>query len=156
MYELFLNFYAAITGDVIISIAQNICEKYFNQYANFSFSLPRSNVCDVCFESILRWRDSRCHSTQTESKETQRDETRDFNIRVVSHFVVRLRTELALSKFPVTDQFHKRHLWLYLFNAHVPDASTPISYMFHLMKGVEKSYQQCVLLPVSCDKNELR
>ena len=49
MYCLFLDYYSSITRDEEIPIDISTYSKYFNHYMNFSFRLPRTDVCDVCF-----------------------------------------------------------------------------------------------------------
>ena len=51
LYELFLEFYPAKTGRAEILLTQTTYDKYFNFNPNFSFSKPRTDVCDFCFEN---------------------------------------------------------------------------------------------------------
>ena len=47
MYLLFLDFYAADTGDDNIPLSEKTYSNFFNYYINFSFTLPRTDMCDI-------------------------------------------------------------------------------------------------------------
>ncbi|XP_043483482.1 uncharacterized protein LOC122511964 [Leptopilina heterotoma] len=50
LYFLFLDYYAAITGNKNPPIDENTYGQYFNYNVNFTFSKPRTDVCNTCFE----------------------------------------------------------------------------------------------------------
>lgn len=47
---MFLDYYASVTGNKNPRITESTYYKYFNQNINFTFSKPRTDVCNTCFE----------------------------------------------------------------------------------------------------------
>lgn len=134
MYELFLEFYAAKTGRFEIPLTRTTYEKYFNYHLNFSFSKPRTDVCDLCFEN-------KCNNKHSDLKVHKQ------SVKNYSALKKRLCAEknvlclefdfaqnLCLPKIPVSDQFYKRLLWLHVFNVNVLGKSKR-SYMFFFLEG---------------------
>lgn len=50
LYKMFLDYHAAVTHTTMIPIGESAYSKYFTRHVNFTFSLPRSDVCNLCFE----------------------------------------------------------------------------------------------------------
>ena len=52
MYNLFIEYYWAITGkEGEIPFGQSTYENFFNHYSIFTFQMPRTDVCNTCYES---------------------------------------------------------------------------------------------------------
>ena len=49
LYELFLDYFEAVTGRCL-NLAFKTFETYFNRHIPFGFRLPRSDVCNKCYE----------------------------------------------------------------------------------------------------------
>lgn len=137
LYYLFLEYYTSVTGNLEIPLRESTYSKFFNHNVNFAFKLPRTDVCNQCYESSV---------TQQQSTEIiiHKQEVREYQA-LKKKFLSEenaLKCEfdyaqnLPLPKIPVSEQFYKRLLWLYLFNVHVFNCSN--SYMFPFLEGSAK------------------
>ena len=52
MYNLFLEYYWSVTGLDNTPFSRSTYEKIFNYHSNFSFQMPRTDVCIICYESV--------------------------------------------------------------------------------------------------------
>lgn len=134
LYYSFVDFYASVTGDTVIPIDESTYSKYFNHYVNFSFGVPRTDVCDVCY-AYERHGEKKdiydYHKLQIEQyKEIKKSMLATPNA-LNSEFD--FGQNLPLPKIPVNSQFFLRLLWLYIFNVHIH--GTERSYMIHFMEG---------------------
>lgn len=107
----------------------------FNEL-NFSFKLPRTDVCNQCFESEKHEVDSEEiaeHKKQIkEYRELKKVFLSETNVFCCEFDYAQ---NLPLPKIPVSDQFYKRKLWLYLFNIHIFSSN---SFMFSFLEGSVK------------------
>lgn len=149
LYELFLDYYAAITNHINIPIEKKTYEVYFNHYVNYSFRLPRTDVCNLCYayETNGEQKDKDAYDThkgQIDDFRKMKDSM--FAAQNVLHCEFDFGQNLPLPKLPVNAQFFLRLLWLYIFNVHMPASNR--SYMFHLMGGSLKNGANTVCNPV--------
>ena len=50
LYKLFVEYYISKTGNPIAPIKESTYIKYFNHNLNFTFTKPRTDVCNFCFK----------------------------------------------------------------------------------------------------------
>lgn len=137
LYDLFLDYHASVTGDLNAPIAFSTYEKFFNYNCNFSFNLPRTDVCNICFESEKM-------EPMTEEVSKHKKKARDYFVlkKKLMDELTSLSLEfdfaqnLPLPKIPVSDQFFRRLMWMYVFNVHVHNNNN--SYMFLIPEGLYK------------------
>lgn len=120
LYKLFCQFYSEKTGKTEPPIKLATYIKYFNRYVPFTFSKPRTDVCNFCFEhknDVEENAELKIHKENVEKykvlKSTMMAEKRA--LRIEFDF----GQNLPFPKIPVSDQFYRRLLWLHIFNAHV-------------------------------------
>jgi len=153
LYELFLGYFEAITGRHL-NLAFKTCELYFNVHIPFGFRLPRSDVCNKCYEYDTK-------SSHTE-EETVANWIKLHRKKVNAHKALKAdilarcgktalvlefdyAQNLPLPKLLVNNQFYKWLLWLHVFSVHVHGQDK--SYMFHFKEGMTKKVQTvCDLL----------
>jgi hypothetical protein len=51
LYESFLDHYNAVSGEEL-KLAFSTFERYYNRHFEFSFRLPRTDICNVCFKKL--------------------------------------------------------------------------------------------------------
>lgn len=134
MYKLFIAYYTAETGDIKPPITLSTYSKYFNHNLNFSFSKPRTDVCDFCFENR--------NNVESEEYRNHKQNVNDYNSLkeglMSEEDVLSLEFDfgqnLQLPKIPVSEQFYKRLIWLHIFNVHTLGKDKR-SYMYFFMEG---------------------
>lgn len=136
LYRLFVKYYQSKTGKSDAPIDISTYSRYFNHNLPFTFTIPRVDVCDYCFKN-----ESQPNSAEFLKHTRDIEKYRTLKERMMAEKnAMRLEFDFAqnlpLPKIPVTDQFYKRLLWLYLFNVHSFD--TDRSYMFYYPEGSVK------------------
>ncbi|XP_033218330.1 uncharacterized protein LOC117173797 [Belonocnema kinseyi] len=136
MYEEFLEFYVTTTGSEL-AFHENTYSNFFNHYINFSFKLPRTDVCNAFYLSSLQ----AIQSAGIANHKKNVQEYQALKKELLSEENVLCREfdyaqNLPLPKIPVSEQFYKILLWLYLFNVHVFTSKN--SYMFPFLEGSAK------------------
>ena len=122
MYSEFCDYYISVTQDPDEKnlIDETTYAKYLNRNVNFTLRLPRTDICNTCYESDLQ-------TVESPESAIHKQEVKEYRIlrnklmseKGVLCFEFDYAQNLALPKIPVKEQFHKRLLWLYLFNVHV-------------------------------------
>lgn len=136
LYLLFSDFYSAVTGDEKCPIDESTYCQYFNHHINFSFSKPRTDVCNVCF----MYERSNCQmSSDIEDHKRKVDDYKILKQNLLAEknilcLEVDFGQNLPLPEIPVSDQFYKRLIWLNIFNVHV-FGSHKRSYMYFFLEG---------------------
>ena len=143
VFDGFIDYYGAVTGNDIV-IAFNTFERHFVTSMPYGFKLPRTDVCNMCFEH-----ESKCSATDEMLFKLHKKKVEGYKhikalilekAKAEQHGVLVLEFDYAqnlpLPKIPVTDQFYKRLLWMYVFNVHVYERNT--SYMYHFVEGMSK------------------
>lgn len=143
LFELFTDYYSAITGgDLMVNF--NTFVRYFNRNLNFSFRLPRTDVCNMCYQKEQQGLLDKAEETQlrlhkmkaaahAKMKNTFIANASDAECLVVEFDYAQ---NLPLPRIPVNDQFYKRLLWFFVFNAHLHGSEK--SYMFTFLEGSSK------------------
>lgn len=134
LYELFLDYYTSVTGDYSSPISISSYSKYFNHNVNFSFRMPRTDVCNFCFEEETKTEKSSefiQHKANVTAYHQLKKEI--LLLENVSVFEFDFGQNLPLPKIPVSDQFYRRLLWIHIFNVHVYNSKR--SYMFTFTEG---------------------
>lgn len=136
MYSLFQEYYFEKTGERL-PISETVYCKYFNYNVNFSFRLPRTDVCNTCYES---------ETSGVENDEVIKHKKNAQSYLKLKNEILSKKTSLCcefdfaqnlpLAKLPVSSQFYKRLLWLFLFNVHIHNTNE--SYMFPMLEGISK------------------
>lgn len=136
MHSEFLKYYTQKTGKTLI-LDESTYRKYFNYHVNFSFKLPRTDVCNECYLQSLQTEESEEQLKHKENvKEYQALRKKLLSEKNVLACEFDYAQNLPLPKIPVSEQFYKRKLWLYLFNVHVFSSNN--SYMFPFLEGTAK------------------
>lgn len=135
LYDLFSDYYFSITGNTQIPVGESAYFKFFNHHVNFSFSLPRSDVCNLCYEYKNLGKRGDVYEKHHEAIEKYNSVKKNMMKQKegVLHSVFDFAQNLPLPKLPVNSQFYCRLLWLQIFNVHVFDSDE--SYMFHFIEG---------------------
>jgi len=137
---MFEDYYDSMTGETL-PIAFCTFEQYFNVHLEFAFSLPRSDVCNMCF-----WKEQGSSMTVEENVRLKLHKSKVDGYNLVKSTVLGAdfvpevlilefdyAQNLPLPKLPVNDQFYKRLLWMFIFNLHMHQHEN--LYMFHFMEG---------------------
>lgn len=135
LYKLFLEYHTSVTGNTNPPIGESCYTKYFNHNLNFTFSKPRTDVCDFCYEKKKNPEEN----TQLLDHKKRIDAHKILKDKMITEKnVLALEFDfgqnLPLPKIPVSSQFYKRLLWLHIFNVNTfgPDKN---SYMFFFIEG---------------------
>lgn len=144
LYNLFVEYYVAVTGNELEGVAFSTYSKYFNLNVNFTFRQPRTDVCNLCYENELKgssinpkdngeWDQHKRKVAAYNSLKQKillscKENTTDTLVLEFDY-----AQNLPLPKLPVSEQFYKRLLWFYIFNVHVHNNGK--SYFFHFMEG---------------------
>ena len=154
MYILFLDFYAAETGDDNIPLKEKTYINFFNYNINYSFTLPRTDMCDFCYE---------CQLLDTENSEEYKKHVEEYKsyYELKNKYLAEKRAlciefdfaqNLPLPKLPVNKQYYSRLLWLFAFNVHIFDiynkennADKDTSYVYFLLEGFAKKGSNSVI-----------
>lgn len=135
LYDLFVDYYCSVTGTTNIPLDISTYCKYFNENVNFTFSKPRTDVCNICFENE---RNMNLRDDVVKHKENVKLHSEMKKAMLSEERVLRVEFDfgqnLPLPKIPVSEQFYKRLLWLHIFNVHVFNSHNR-SYMFTFMEG---------------------
>lgn len=142
LYSLFVEYYQAVTGILDIPLDETTYTMYFNKNIPFSFTVPRVDVCNICFENenlnseqeVLSKKAINEHKNLIKSHAELKKELLLRKNELILEFDY--AQNLPLPKIPVTEQFYRRLLWLHLFNIHVHN--TERSYMFPMLEGFSK------------------
>ena len=139
LYESFVNFYKAETGNCTTPIEQNTYSEYFNHYVNFTFKVPTTDVCNFCYENedfpeksqeflehIIFWSVDDYRKMKSSMIPKKEFLCCEFDYG----------QNLPLPKIAVSDQFYRKLIWLHNCNIHVHNS--PRSYMFPYMEGYYK------------------
>ena len=134
LYKLFLEFYAEKTGKKEIPLTETTYRKYFQYNLKFSFSKPRTDVCDFCYEN----------KNNTEDSDVKKHKMNVTNYSALKKSLCAKKNvlilefdfgqNLALPKIPVSAQFYKTLLWLHILNVNVLGSSKR-SYMYFFLEG---------------------
>lgn len=134
LYESFLDYYTAITGNKSVPISDTVYFTYFNENINFTFGTPRTDVCNLCYiyeKNKNKKEEYDEHKVLVEDYKKMKKEMMSNKSALVCEFD--FGQNLALPILPVNEQFFLRLLWLYIFNVHV--FTTNNSYMFYCLEG---------------------
>lgn len=136
LYDKFKQYYTSETGNVAVPIKFSTYSKYFNYFVDFTFQMPRTDVCNECYEyeklGEKNGNAARMHINKVNNYVKMKKE-------MLSTFEDNLCCEfdfgqnLPLPKLPVSAQFYLRLVWLHIFNVHIH--KTDRSYMFPFMEG---------------------
>ena len=145
LYKGFVDYYGAVTGKDL-RLAFNTFERHFVTREPYGFRLPRTDVCNLCYEHELKRHCTpeektqiRLHKKKVEGYKYLKQSILDKAEAELDHTIVLefdYAQNLPLPKVPVTDQFYKRLLLLFVFNVHVHKRNT--SYMYHFLEGLSK------------------
>lgn len=137
LYYSFLDYYASVTGRMDIPLEESAYRKFFNNYVNFSFKLPRKDVCNVCSEFDVNRTAEIVYNAHKAQVENYNDlKNRMLSTKNVLQLEFDFAQNLPLPKLSVNIQFFCRLLWLYVFNVHVHNNNN--SYIFHFLEGTLK------------------
>lgn len=139
LYKLFLDYYSSVTGVLQPPISKETYSNYFNFHVDFTFSKPRTDVCDVCYEhqnSGISDPDFLRHLKNKNDYFLMKKEMMSAETVLLCEFDY--GQNLPLPKLPVSDQFYKRLIWLNIFNIHVFNDNNERSYMFLSIEGYFK------------------
>lgn len=137
LYDLFIDFSQSVLQEEYIAIEQTTYNTYFNRNLPFTFKLPRTDVCNDCYESENK---SVVSPEIIEHKKNAKE-----YLALKKEFLSEKNAlccefdyaqNLPLPKIPVSDQFYRRLLWLYLFNVHIHNSDK--SYMYPYLEGIAK------------------
>ena len=107
LYNLFVDYYASVTGDTNIPIGESAYMKFVNHYINFSFSSPRIDVCDICYKYETLGKDKEIYEKHKKSAEDYKQmKTKMANTKSVSHCEFDFAQNLPLPYIPVNSQFY--------------------------------------------------
>ena len=137
MYNLFLEYYWSVTGLDNTPFSRSTYENFFNYHSNFSFQMPRTDVCNICYEN----ENSGINNANIAAHKKKAADYFELKKKMLSEKNVLClefdyAQNLPMPKIPVSDQFFKRLMWLYNFNVHVHN--TEKSYMFLSPEGLHK------------------
>ena len=128
LYESFVDFYKTETGNYTIPIEQNTYSEYFNHYVNFTFKVPRTDVCNLCYENE--------DFPEKNQEFLEHIKSVDDYSKIKSLMMSKKKfvccefgygQNLPLPKIAVSDQFYRRLICLHNCNIHVHNS--PRSYM---------------------------
>ena len=98
---------------------------------NFSFRLPRTDVCDVCFSFENDKKDKEVYDDHVARFKHYKVLKKEMlQKRNVLHIEFDFGQNLPCPKIPVNSQFYCRLPWLYIFNVHVLTAQAVICFIF--------------------------
>ena len=142
VYDLFVDYFEAVTGREL-NVAFNTFQMYFNRHIPFGFKLPRSDVCNKCFEYESKSNHTaeetvsmKLHKKKVEAYKHLKAEIMEKAGKTALVLEFDYAQNLPLPKLPVNEQFYKRLLWLHIFNVHVHGVNK--SYMYHFVEGESK------------------
>lgn len=131
LYGLFTEYYASVTGNTETPLSKNT---YFNHHVNFSFKLPKIDVCNVCSAFEVSQIDETDYKVLKDLVEKYNFiKNKMLNTKDVLHLEFDFAQNLSLPKLPINSQFFCRLLWLHILNVHVH--YSPNSYMFYFLEG---------------------
>lgn len=137
LYESFLNFYESRTGNSEVPLSYVTFGDYFNHEVNFTFRLPRTDICNICYENELKVEkneDFIIHKKRvTEYQILKKNMLKEKDVLCCEFD---FGQNLPLPKINVSDQFYRRLIWLHIFNVHFYNQDN--SYMFMFMEGYFK------------------
>lgn len=116
-------------------IKESTYSKYFNYNLNFSFSKPRSDVCDSCFQ-FTNFKESSDDFNQHKKSVEDYKFLKKLMLSETDVLCVEFDfgQNLPLPKLPVSEQFYKRLIWLHIFNVNIL-GSDKRSYMYCFLEG---------------------
>ena len=86
LYNLFIDYYASVTGDTNTPIRESAYAKFSNHHINFSFSSPQKDVCDICYKYETLGKDKLISEKHKKSAEDyKRMKTKMANTKSVLH-----------------------------------------------------------------------
>ncbi|KAJ8664410.1 hypothetical protein QAD02_006072 [Eretmocerus hayati] len=137
LYNSFCAYYSEQTGLSDTPLDKTTYEKYFNSNLNYSFTQPRTDVCDDCSEFK-----SKGQTVELESHMIRVAKHRQHKDLMLNDDVICIEIDfgqnLPVPKIPVTEQFYKRLLWINVFNVNILEGSTKNSYMYLFLEGTIK------------------
>lgn len=174
LYRLFKAFYKKKTGRRV-SFTYETYRMRFRRYTQFALRLPRSDVCDFCFEvkksGVLKGRQRNPNASKkvfsgSEKKRQQLLEKYQIHERQVAAFrrvkkqiieeskddpkTVVLEFDYAqnipLPKLNVNAQFYCRLLWFYVFNIHMHHPQKSTFYYYLENEGKKNANAVCSML----------
>jgi hypothetical protein len=145
LWETFIDYYEAVSGK-LLSIAFKSFERYFVTHLPFGFRRPRSDVCNMCYEYQQKVHPSDAEKAAINLHQKKVEAYRYLKAMILERAEMDKESVLVLEfdytqnlplpKIPVTDQFYKRLLWLFVFNVHLHKRDT--SCMYHFLEGGAK------------------
>lgn len=135
LYQLFIEYYTLKTGNSESPLSESTYSKYFNHNLNFTFSKPRTDVCNFCFEH----KDNVENNIELENHLRNVKEYKLLKQAMLSEKEVLclefdFGQNLPMPKIPVSEQFYRRLIWLHIFNVHV-FGNHKRSYMYLFTEG---------------------
>lgn len=124
LYELFIDYYASVTGKSEIPLDFSTYSKYFNHSVNFSFKMPRTDICNICSAYEVETIDENQYTMHKRQVELYKELKKlMMSVKNVLHLEFDFAQNLPLPKLAVNVQFFCRLLWLHVFNVHVHNNS---------------------------------
>lgn len=131
------------TGDTDFYISESSYSNFSNHHVNFTFSLPRTDLCNICFIY---------DATGKNKEEYERHLGKVKMHSTMKNAVLALKDTLqgefdfgqnkACPWLPVNAQFYARLLWWQILNFHVHgtgENGKDRSYMYHFLEGSLKN-----------------
>ncbi|KAJ8674060.1 hypothetical protein QAD02_005322 [Eretmocerus hayati] len=138
LYQSFCEYYRQETQTSQVPVSLPVYSNYFNYQLNYSFSPPRTDVCDMCYEYQIAEKTSPEFEIHKENVQKHKVCKKSMlSEKDVLCLEFDFGQNLPVPKLPVNDQFYKRLLWLHVFNVNVLSDDTR-SYMYFIMEGIVK------------------
>ena len=139
MFSKFCEYYKRVTERNSVPIGKSTYQKYFNHFVDFTFDMPRIDVCNDCL--ILKRdnpvEDEAIHKSKYENHAKMKKEMLSYDDTLCFEFD--FGQNLPLPKIPVNVQFYLRLIWYTIFNVHVyVKNGIDKSYMFTFLEGYTK------------------
>lgn len=154
LYRAFQDYYHAVSGESLC-IKYTSYYKYFTEHCPYGFILPRTDICNLCFENSKNLNDletnaaQKLHLMRVEAHKAKKNnllaETKSSGGETVA-VEFDYGQNLPLPKLNVTDQFYKRLLWLNIFNIHVYNDDKSFMYYFLETQSKKNPNSVCSML----------
>ena len=126
---------------------------FFNYNVNFSFRIPKTDVCNFCFENKklqIESEEFKEHKLLFNSYTEYKKEILSKQDSLIVEFD--FAQNLPVPKLPINEQYYSRLLWLNVFNVHVYNSKRTInkndkdnSYVLFMLEGLAKKGANTVL-----------
>ena len=144
LYKSFLAFYMSKTKIATRPLGYSAFWHYFNHNINFTFRLPRTDICNICYENEISGTNNEefnLHKSCVEEYKLIKNTLLSNKDVLCCEFD--FGQNLPLRKINVSDQFYRRLIWPYIFNVHIHNQDN--SYMYMFMEGFfKKRIEYCL------------